>query len=157
MHEKKESVWDYPRPAIYESHIGEIEVVINNKVLAKTNNAIRVLETSHPPTYYFPLENVQVDLLKKNNHNSYCEWKGYASYFDLFIDNIKINNIGWSYLMPKKNFLPIKDYISFYASKADKCYVNGSLVKKQEGDFYGGWITNNLIGPFKGGPKTSGW
>ena len=154
---KKENVWDYPRPAICEPHKGTIEVITYNKTIAKTNNAIRVIETSHPPTYYFPPEDVAMNLLKKNNSNSFCEWKGTADYLDLHLDKIKILNIGWFYNFPKKEFQSIKNYISFYASKAEKCIVNGELVKKQEGEFYGGWITKNLIGPFKGAFGTSFW
>ena len=98
-----------------------------------------------------------MNLLKKNNSNSFCEWKGTADYLDLHLDKIKILNIGWFYNFPKKEFQSIKNYISFYASKAEKCIVNGELVKKQEGEFYGGWITKNLIGPFKGAFGTSFW
>ena len=98
-----------------------------------------------------------MNLLKKNKSNSFCEWKGIANYVDLHLDKIKILNIGWFYKSPKREFQPIKDYISFYASKAEKCIVNGELVKKQEGEFYGGWITKNLTGPFKGTKGTSFW
>ena len=154
---KKENVWDYPRPAICQPHKGTIEVIVGNKSIAKTNNAIRVIETSHPPTYYFPPEDITVNLLKKNNTNSFCEWKGTANYVDLDLGKIKILNIGWFYKSPKKEFQLIKEYISFYASKAEKCIVNGELVKKQEGEFYGGWITKNLKGPFKGAIGTSFW
>ena len=157
MNLKKENVWDYPRPAICQKHKGTIEVIVDNKTIAKTNNAMRVIETSHPPTYYFPPEDVVMNLLKKNKSNSFCEWKGIANYVDLHLDKIKILNIGWFYKSPKTEFQPIKDYISFYASKAEKCIVNGELVKKQEGEFYGGWITKNLTGPFKGAIGTSFW
>ncbi len=157
MNLKRESVWDYPRPAIFELHIGTIEVIINNKTLAKTNNAIRVIETSHPPTYYFPPLDVKVEFLKKNKGNSFCEWKGLANYLDLSMNEFNIQDIGWYYSNPKRNFLPIRNFISFYASKAEKCFVNGEQVKKQDGDFYGGWVTKNLKGPFKGGAGTYGW
>ena len=153
----KENVWNYPRPAIYQIHKGIIEVIVNNKTIAKTNKALRVIETSHPPTYYFPPEDVTMNILKKNKNSSFCEWKGIANYVDLHLGKTKILNIGWFYNSPKRKFQPIKDYISFYASKADKCFVNGELVKKQEGQFYGGWITKNLIGPFKGAIGTSFW
>ncbi len=153
----KENVWNYPRPAIYQIHKGIIEVIVNNKTIAKTNKALRVIETSHPPTYYFPPEDVTMNLLNKNKNSSFCEWKGTANYVDLHLGKTKILNIGWFYNSPKRKFQPIKDYISFYASKADKCIVNGELVKKQEGRFYGGWITKNLIGPFKGAIGTSFW
>ncbi len=154
---KIENVWEYPRPAICEPHIGTIEVIVGSKIIAKTNKALRVIETSHPPTYYFPPEDVNRKLLIKNKHNSFCEWKGIAKYLNLSLDKIKILNIAWYYSLPTKDFLPIKNFISFYASKAEKCLVNGELVKKQDGDFYGGWITNNLKGPFKGAPGTAGW
>ena len=98
-----------------------------------------------------------MNLLKKNKSNSFCEWKGTANYVDLDFGNTKILNIGWFYKSPKTEFQPIKDYISFYASKAEKCIVNGEIVKKQEGEFYGGWITKNLTGPFKGATGTSFW
>ena len=153
----EENVWDYPRPAICQTHKGTIEVIVNNKTIAKTNNAFRVIETSHPPTYYFPSEDVAMNLLKKNKRNSLCEWKGTADYVDLHLGKIKILSIGWFYKSPKREFQDIKNYISFYASKADKCIVNGELVKKQEGEFYGGWITKNLTGPFKGAKGTSFW
>lgn len=154
---KKENVWDYPRPAICQPHKGTIEVIVNDKTIAKTKSAIRIIETSHPPTYYFPINDVKINFLKKNKKNSYCEWKGKACYLDLYLNEIKISNIAWYYLSPKKNFQSIKNYISFYASKANRCIVNGELVKKQDGDFYGGWITENLLGPFKGAPGTSYW
>ena len=157
MNLKKENVWDYPRPAICQPHIGTIEVILDNKTLAKTDNAIRVIETSHPPTYYFPPEDVKKNLLNENNHRSYCEWKGKASYLDLNMNKQRVLNIAWYYSCPKKEFLLIKNFISFYASKTQKCFVNGEIVKKQDGDFYGGWITNNLTGPFKGALGTLDW
>ena len=153
----KENVWDYPRPAICQPHKGKIEVIVNNKTIAKSNNAFRVIETSHPPTYYFPPKDVDMNLFKKNKNNSFCEWKGTASYLDLHLDAIEILNIGWFYASPKIEFQSIKSFISFYASKADQCIVNGELVQKQDGEFYGGWITDNLTGPFKGAHGTSFW
>ncbi len=154
---KEESVWKYPRPASCEFHEGTIEVIVNNVTIAKTKDSIRVIETSHPPTYYFPIKDIEENFLKKNRYTSFCEWKGWATYYDLLIDDIHIPKIGWGYLEPNSNFINIKNFISFYASKTEKCFVNGELVKKQEGNFYGGWITSNLKGPFKGGPETSGW
>ena len=154
---KKENVWDYPRPAIWELYSGKLEVIINNKVLAKTISGIRVIETSHPPTYYFSPNDVNTSILKKNNYHTNCEWKGIANYFDCFINNKIISNIGWFYPNPNPNFLNIRNYIGFYSSKVDICIVNGECAIKQEGDFFGGWITSNLIGPFKGGISTSKW
>ena len=137
MYLKKENVWDYPRPAICEPHIGTIEVILNNNTIAKTD--------------------VKKNLLNENKHSSYCEWKGKASYLDLNMNKQRVLNIAWYYSFPKKEFLLIKDFISFYASKTQKCFVNGEIVKKQDGVFYGGWITDNLIGPFKGAPGTLDW
>ena len=154
---KKENVWDYPRPAICQPHKGTVEVIINNKTIAKSNNVFRVIETSHPPTYYFPPNDVNVKLLKISKNNSFCEWKGTASYLNLHLDTIKILDIAWFYPSPEREFKSIKNYMSFYASKTEKCIVNGELVKKQEGEFYGGWITKNLTGPFKGASGTSFW
>ena len=154
---KKENVWNYPRPPICQPHKGTLEVLVANKSIAKTNNAFRVIETSHPPTYYFPPYDVDMSLFKKNKSNSFCEWKGTASYIDLHSGTTEIHNIGWLYESPVRKFKLIKGYISFYASKADKCIVNGEYAEKQEGEFYGGWITKNLTGPFKGVSGSSYW
>jgi len=153
----KESVWDYPRPAACEPFVGDVSVVVGNVVIAESQSAFRILETSHPPTYYFPTEDVNYENLLKNERSTFCEWKGTASYFNYVASENVIPNIGWCYRNPTKGFSSIKDYISFYASKADACYVNGERVQHQEGDFYGGWITSNLVGPFKGGVGTFGW
>ena len=152
-----ELVSQYPRPPRLELSDETIRVIALGHLLIETTKSIRVLETFHPPTYYFPPEDITMSLLKQNKSNSFCEWKGTANYVDLHLDKIKILNIGWFYKSPKREFQPIKDYISFYASKAEKCIVNGELVKKQEGEFYGGWITKNLTGPFKGAKGTSLW
>ena len=154
---KIENVWEYPRPPICDPHVGEIKVIINNKTIAKSKNVIRVLETSHPPTYYIPVNDIKLDFLKKNKNNSFCEWKGFANYYDLIADEVNIPNVGWYYPKPTKNFFSIKNFISFYAVGKLKCVVNGEIVKKQDGNFYGGWITTNLRGPFKGGTGTMGW
>ncbi len=154
---KVEKVWNYPRPAVCEPFKGSIEVIYNNELLVKTKDAIRILETSHPPTYYIPNEDILISRLKKNTHTSFCEWKGVANYYDYIYNDECINNIGWYYSKPYYKFLSIKNFVSFYASKVDKCFVNKKEVLKQEGDFYGGWITDNLIGPFKGGAGTEEW
>ena len=109
---KKENVWDYPRPAICQTHKGKVEVIVDNKTIAKTNNAFRIIETSHPPTYYFPPNDVDMNLLKKNKSNSFCEWKGTANYMDFHLGTLKILNIGWFYESPNREFQSIKNYIS---------------------------------------------
>ena len=152
-----ENVWDYPRPAICQAFEGQCKVMVNGKILAKSSKAFRVLETSHPPTYYLPPNDIDMNLLKRNQHNSICEWKGRAAYIDYHDDNMHIANIGWFYEQPTPSFMMIRNYISFYASKVESCFVNDEQVLAQEGDFYGGWITKNLKGPFKGGKGTFGW
>ena len=154
---KKESVWDYPRPPKPEQFSGHTRIIHQGKIIADSNRALRILETSHPPSYYIPIHDVQMDLLIMNDKKSFCEWKGSANYLDLKIDDQIIKNVGWLYKNPSKRYPELKDTISFYASKLDECLVNDEKVQAQEGDFYGGWITTNIKGPFKGGAGTFGW
>lgn len=153
----QENVWDYPRPARCEPFAGTLKIIAHGHVLAETTSGFRTIETSHPPTYYFPPEDVNMALLERNQARSLCEWKGRASYFDLVTDQGSVPSIGWCYQNPTRDFRPLENHLSFYASKADACFVNGEEVQAQAGDFYGGWITRNLTGPFKGGPGTVGW
>lgn len=146
---QKECVWDYPRPPKLEKVLGEIKVIHKNQVVASTCKAFRVLEKSHPPTYYIPKEDVKMDLLLPNNHHSFCEWKGKASYWDLMIDGEIFRNVAWSYPLPNDDFLEITDYLAFYPAKVDECLVEGEKAEPQHSDFYGGWITSNIVGPFK--------
>ena len=157
MNKKKENVWNFPRPAICELFNGNVNISIDKLKLADSNECYRTLEKSHPPTYYFPPDDVHKYLIKPNNHLSICEWKGLANYFDYSFKNTFIKNIGWVYKNPTTSFYQIKNYISFYASTAYECFVNGQKVKAQEGGFYGGWITDNLKGPFKGKKGTLDW
>ena len=154
---KPESVWDYPRPAICQPFAGSLKIIVNSVTLAETTRGFRTLETSHPPTYYFPLQDIQLQYLRLNARGSYCEWKGFARYFDWVLRDKVIRDIGWCYPEPDKKFSDIKYCISFYATKADACFVDGELVAAQEGDYYGGWITSSLEGPFKGGAETLIW
>ena len=152
-----ESVWDYPRPPRVEAYPGLIEVHHNGCVLVKSSNTFRVLETSHPPVFYIPPEDAMTELLIKTARTSSCEFKGRAVYFDLVMSSGRIENVAWSYENPSRGYEAIKDHLAFYPSKLEACYVDGEKVKAQEGDFYGGWITANIKGPFKGGPGTWGW
>ena len=152
-----ENVWDYPRPAICQPFAGSLKVVVNSVTLASTTRGFRALETSHPPTYYFPLQDIRMQYLRLNARASYCEWKGQAIYFDWVLKAKTIKNIGWCYPQPCDEFVDIADYISFYPSKTDACWVEDEPVTAQEGDFYGGWITSNLEGPFKGAAETWDW
>ncbi len=154
---QKESVWDYPRPPRLERFSGHLRIVQQGIILVDSNRAFRILETSHPPTYYIPRADIKMEYLKANPSQSFCEFKGRASYYDLDMGGQYISKIAWYYPQPAKTYASIKDYLCFYASKMDECYVNDERVQAQEGDFYGGWITENIKGPFKGGPGTFGW
>jgi uncharacterized protein (DUF427 family) len=152
-----ESVWDYPRPPKLEKFKGHIRILHKNLILADSNNVYRILETSHPPVYYIPAEDISMLYFTINEKKSFCEWKGQASYVDLNLNDQILKNTGWTYPDPDKRYPQLKNTFSFYASKFDKCLVNDELVRPQEGDFYGGWITSNIKGPFKGAPGTGSW
>lgn len=153
----QESVWDYPRPPKLEATNKHLKIVLGGEIIAETNRSFRVLETSHPPVYYFPPEDVRMEFLTEASGASFCEWKGSAGYYDLKVGEKTVKNAGWFYANPTKSFAEIKDFIAFYPSKMDACYVNDELVQSQKGDFYGGWITSEIVGPFKGGVGTWGW
>ncbi len=153
----QESVWDYPRPPRLERTNKNLKIIFNGEIIAETNRAYRVLETSHPPVYYFPPEDVRTEFLSEAVNSSFCEWKGRASYYNLQVGDKRVENAAWFYKNPTVNFKEIENYPAFYASKMDACYVNDELVETQEGDFYGGWITSDIVGPFKGGAGTWGW
>ena len=153
----QESVWDYPRPPRLEPTQKEIRVVADGVTVAKTNRAHRVLETSHPPVYYIPPEDILAGALIANPKQSWCEWKGRARYFDLQVEGRTIPSVGWSYPSPTPAFASIRNFVAFYPSKVAACYVDGERVRSQEGDFYGGWITADVVGPFKGAHGTMGW
>ncbi len=152
-----ESVWDYPRPPRLDSYSGLVEVHHGGFVLAKSNRSYRVLETSHPPVFYIPLSDIRMELLQKTERTSMCKFKGLAVYFDLVTTAEQIESVAWSYENPRRGFEAIKDHLAFYPFKVRACYVDGERVKAQEGYFYGGLITSNFKGPFKGGPGTWGW
>ncbi len=154
---KQESVWAYPRPPRVEAYPGLIEIHHHGEVLAKSNRAFRVLETSHPPVFYIPQADIMMEMLQKTAKTSMCEFKGMAHYYDLVTASERIESLTWGYENPRPGFESIKDHLAFYPSKVEACYVDGEKVQAQEGDFYGGWITSNLKGPFKGGPGTWGW
>jgi len=153
----EESVWDYPRPPRVEAFPGLIEVHHSGYAQAKSSSTFRLLETSHPPVFYIPPEDIMMEMLSKTGRTSICEFKGTAVYFDLVMPELQIENVAWSYENPRRGYETIKNHLAFYPSKVDACYVDGERVKPQEGDFYGGWITSNIKGPFKGGPGTRGW
>ena len=152
-----ESVWDYPRPPRLEPFDGQIQVVFNGVMLASTEHAKRVLETSHPPVYYVPCEDVRMNHLVPAKGTSFCEWKGAARWYDVEVGDRRIARAAWSYPQPTAGFEPIMDHLAFYAGPMDACYVDGERATPQPGNFYGGWITGNIQGPFKGASGTEGW
>ncbi|MEH2200079.1 DUF427 domain-containing protein [Nostoc sp.] len=153
----QESVWDYPRPARLEDSNKSIRIIVNSIVLAETSKAKRVIETSHPPSYYIPSEDIKLEHLIETPKKTWCEWKGKCQYYDISVGDRYINNAAWRYFDPSPDFVTIQEYYAFYPSLMDACYVNDELVMSQPGDFYGGWITTDIVGPFKGSPGTMGW
>ncbi|HIK29553.1 MAG: DUF427 domain-containing protein [Oscillatoriaceae bacterium SKW80] len=153
----QESVWDYPRPPIWQDTCKHLQVIFNSVIIADTRRAKRVLETSHPPVYYIPPEDIKMEYLIKTSRSSFCEWKGKACYYTIVVGEKLATDAAWFYPNPTPAFASIKDYVAFYASRMDACYVDGEKVEPQPGDFYGGWITKDIVGPFKGGAGTRGW
>lgn len=152
--EGEESVWDYPRPPALSKDDRLVQVYLGETLIAESKNAIRILETASPPTFYIPKSDVQMDLLNSGTGSSHCEWKGKATYWDISTPGKTIRQAGWSYEDPYEEFEKISGYLSFYPSKL-RCMVNEERVKPQPGGFYGGWITSEIVGPVKGeGPET---
>jgi uncharacterized protein (DUF427 family) len=154
-----ESVWDYPRPPRLEATARHLRIVHAGVVLAETRRAKRILETSHPPVYYLPQDDVAMEFLKASRRRgTFCEFKGVASYWDLAVAGASpVADVAWSYATPSRAYGGLKDYLAFYANGVDECWVDGERVVPQPGDFYGGWITSHVKGPFKGAPGTMGW
>jgi uncharacterized protein (DUF427 family) len=153
-----ESVWDYPRPPRVEAVAKRVRVVFAGEVVADTDRALRVLETSHPPVYYVPRADVAPGALAPASGGStFCEWKGAAVYFDVVAEGRRAPRAAWSYPAPARGYEELRDAVAFYAGPMDECTVGGEVVTPQPGGFYGGWITADVQGPFKGGPGTSGW
>ncbi len=133
-----------------------VKVMLADEVIAETTGAYRVLETSHPPSWYIPRADVRMEFLTGTPKGSFCEWKGQASYWTVRAGDKVAENAGWSYASPSAPFAAIKDYVAFYPGLLE-CYVDGERVQPQPGGFYGGWITADLAGPFKGVPGSGGW
>lgn len=153
----QESVWRYPRPAIAQPTDAHIFIEQGGLILADTRSAVRTLETSHPPSYYISPADITPGILRRAEGSSFCEWKGAAVYWDVVINDLVLPQVGWSYPTPTAPFATLRDHIAFYAAPFDRCSVNGQTVVPQPGAFYGGWITPNLVGPFKGVPGSHGW
>jgi uncharacterized protein (DUF427 family) len=153
----QESVWDYPRPPRLEDATKQVRVIFNGVTVAESRRAKRVLETSSPPVYYIPPEDARMDLLSPAPRTTFCEWKGAASYYRLTVNGKTAEQAAWYYPRPSAPYAAIKEHIAFYPGKMDACYVDGERVTPQPGDYYGGWITSEIVGPFKGDPGTLDW
>ncbi|MBB5377673.1 uncharacterized protein (DUF427 family) [Deinococcus metalli] len=153
----QESVWAYPRPPRLERTARRIEIVLGGVTVADTTAAFRVLETSHPPTYYLPKDAFLPGVLSPAPGRSVCEWKGPATYWTLSAGGRVAEAAGWSYERPTPAFRDLAGHVAVYAGRMDECRVDGEVVTPQPGGFYGGWITSDVVGPFKGEPGTLGW
>lgn len=152
-----EDVWTYPRPPAVEPSDETVVVVLGGQEIVRTTSALRVLETSHPPTYYLPITDVLDGVLRPAAGHTTCEFKGVASYWDLVVGDRVAAAAAWSYPDPRPGFEALVDHLALYPGRMDRCTVDGEVVQAQEGDFYGGWITSRVSGPFKGAPGTLGW
>jgi uncharacterized protein (DUF427 family) len=150
-------VWDYPRPPRVEDSHAHVKVILGGLTIADSKRSKRVLETSHPPVYYIPPQDIDVEYLEDVPGQTWCEWKGEARYYSVVVPGRYMDRAAWYYPAPRKQFAEIEGYIAFYPSKMDACYVDEERVQAQPGDFYGGWITSNIVGPFKGAAGTMGW
>jgi uncharacterized protein (DUF427 family) len=153
----QESVWDYPRPPRLEAVQARIRIELGGRVIAETSGAYRVLETSHPPNYYLPPDDIVPGALVRAHGRSLCEWKGQAHYFDVHAGERVEPQAAWGYDRPTAAFAAITGYVAFYAGRMDACWVGDERVVPQPGGFYGGWITAAVSGPFKGVPGSQGW
>jgi uncharacterized protein (DUF427 family) len=153
----QESVWDYPRPPRVETSDETVEVVLGGAVVARTTRSLRVLETSHPPTYYLPEASFSDGVLRPVTGTTYCEFKGSASDFDLVTAGRTAARAAWTYEHPSPGFDVLVGHVALMPGLVDRCTVDGEDVEPQAGGFYGGWITSRVVGPFKGEPGTRGW
>ena len=153
----QQSVWDYPRPPRLEPVGKRVRVVFGGELVADSMRAHRVCETASPPTYYVPPDDVHTDFLQPVARSSLCEWKGEAAYFDVCVGRRVAPGAAWCYPRPYAEFAAIAGWIAFMPRAMDACYVGDDEVVPQPGMFYGGWITPELTGPFKGAPGTGHW
>jgi uncharacterized protein (DUF427 family) len=153
----QESVWDYPRPPRVEASGQRVVVRLGGVVVVDTRDALRVLETSHPPTYYLPRSAFPPGALSAAGGSSVCEYKGRAAYLDVHAGGVVAQRAAWTYPSPLPGYEVLADHIALYPAAMDRCEVDGEFVEPQQGGFYGGWITSRVVGPFKGGPGTLGW
>ena len=153
----QESVWDYPRPPRLAPSSRHVRILFQGVTIVDSVSAFRVLETSHPPTWYIRPLDVKASCLFPAAGGSFCEFKGNAVYWNLRVGKHESRQAAWSYPDPSPAFGRIRDYLAFYPTRVDVCFVDDEQVQAQDGDFYGGWITSEIVGPFKGGAGTWGW
>ncbi|MER7447893.1 DUF427 domain-containing protein [Microbacterium sp. NPDC097977] len=153
----QESVWDYPRPPRVETVHARVTIRLGGELVADTRDAVRVLETSHPPVYYLPLGDFVDGALVDAPGSSFCEFKGAARYLDVHGGDRVAPGAGWNYPHPSPGYEMLTDMVAVYAGPMDECTVDGEIVVAQPGGFYGGWVTSSVVGPFKGVPGSMGW
>jgi uncharacterized protein (DUF427 family) len=153
----RESVWDYPRPPALERCARRVRIELGGRVIADSAEALRILETSHPPTIYIPPGDVDARCFQPAAGRSYCEWKGVAEYLDVVAGDRREPAAGWTYRDPVARYAALRDHVAVYPGRMDACWLGDERVRSQDGDFYGGWITDDVVGPFKGGPGSAGW
>lgn len=153
----RENVQDYPRPPALEPVPQRLRVEFAGRTVADTMRGVRILETHHAPTYYFPPDDVDTALLRAAPGTSFCEWKGRAVYFDIVVGDAVSERAAWAYPAPTERYAALAGYYAFYAGRVDAAWVGDAEVRPQPGDFYGGWVTHNLDGIVKGAPGTRHW
>jgi len=151
------SVWTLPRPAVAERTSSRLRVVFAGRTIAETTQGVMTLETSHPPSYYFPPEDIAPGVLTEVGRRTICEWKGVAAYFDVRANGRTAVGAAWGYPEPTPAFAMLEEHVAFYAGMMDACFVDDEEVTPQAGGFYGGWITSGYAGPFKGVPGSNSW
>jgi len=152
-----ECVWDYPRPPALQACTRRVRIELGGRVIADSVDALRILETSHPPTIYVPPADIDATCFEPARGSSYCEWKGIASYLDVVAGERRERAAGWTYRDPVAAYAQLRDHVAVYPGRMDACWLDDERVQAQEGDLYGGWITADVVGPFKGAPGTRAW
>ena len=150
-------MWDYPRPPRVEPVSLRVRVEFGGEAIVDTRAALRVCETSSPPAYYVPVADIAPGCLEPSERTSFCEWKGIASYWTVVAGSRRAKDAAWSYRMPYPGYEAITNYVAFYPRRMDACWVGERRVQPQPGLYYGGWITPELVGPFKGVPGSEVW
>lgn len=154
----QESVWDYPRPPLLRPEKRKVRIVFEGVTIAESERVLKICETASPPTYYIPMTDINMEYLKAVGGRSFCEWKGAASYYEVEVKGKNAGRVAWTYTRPSGVFAPVQDHISFYATPL-QCYLGEERVRPQDkSGFYGGWVTDEIVGPWKGGddPRAQG-